>query len=209
MAAKKKRTASRKKTVTRARKSTTKRKSVKRKAVRKSAKRKAVSRKSTRTAKKAFTRKPIRKSAPSRKRTVKRVIRRKTRTQKVAENYGWEIVPFVVAVVVAIVVVAQSIQSAKQLSNDGSTFTVRPTVTHMAGGCEVEDSLLREVRSVERALQRALENLEKSEQVYDSKCSADPQSDCCIKAKQNVRRDDRLVRTKIEEIQVLRMSACL
>jgi len=162
---------------------------------------------STRSVKKAFTEKRI-KNSPKSKRQPVRTIRRKTHTQKIAANYGWEIVPFVVAVVVAIVVVAQSMQSARQL-NEGGAFTIRPTVTHMAGGCEIEGAILIEVRSAERALRRALENLEDSEEFYNWECSVDPQGDKCITAKKDVRRDDRIVRTKIEEIQVLRMAACL
>ena len=110
---------------------------------------------------------------------------------------------------VAIVVVAQSMQSARELSNGDGTFTIRPTVTHMAGGCEIEGSILREIRSAERALQRSLENLESSEERYGWECSANPGSNECSTAKKDVRRDDRVVRTKIEEIQVLRMTACL
>ena len=151
-----------------------------------------------------------------RKTTKKRSTNKKPRrTKKVnaLRTNTWELVPFVVAVIIAIIVVAQSMESAqRERIKNGSSLKLMEggTPTHMAAeDCELVGAPLRELKSSERALQRTMQSLDEAETLYQWECSTQANDPECMNAKRSLRRENRLVKQKIQETQLMRIQACL
>jgi len=136
-----------------------------------------------------------------------KAVHTKKRTHKRESVSGWEIVPFVVAVVVAIVVILQSVDSAKESRNGGDDMgAIR---THMAAGCDIEGGKLREVRGRERALARSIELLAEAQYQYDWDCSSEPNGILCAHARDNLQKVSILLQEQSIELEKTRMEACL
>ena len=130
-------------------------------------------RKSTATKSKKVCRKTCAKK--TRKSTTKKRVTRKSSNQ-----FDWEIVPFVIAVVVAIIVVMQSMQSAEYFKNGGNSESLQGPLYHMAGGCVVDEGTVRRIRASERGISRAIKN-----------------------------GDSELAAKKIKELRKIKIEACL
>lgn len=146
-----------------------------------------------------------RKSSTAKSKTMRRTHGKRRVVQEGAS--GWEIVPFVIAVIVAIVVIVQSIDSATEtFPRLGGATALR---THMTAGCEVTGAALREIRGSERGVERSMALLEEAQHQVDWDCSSDPRGSLCTNAKENLQRVSLLVQEEQHNLEQVRIEACL
>lgn len=121
---------------------------------------------------------------------------------------GWEIVPFLVAVIVAIVVIIQSIDP---VLNDIKVYRNEKAVRmHMAAGdCAMDGGTLREVRGKERAVERSIALLTDAQSQLDWDCSTDSRGSLCVHAKVNLEKVTDLVLKGQRELDQARIESCM
>ncbi|HLC75729.1 MAG TPA: hypothetical protein VJB82_01230 [Candidatus Peribacterales bacterium] len=156
-----------------------------------------------------MTKKRTSKAASGKKKVMKRKIVRHTPTKRSTRTEGasgWEIVPFVIAVVVAIVVIVQSIDSATESLPRSGGAALR---THLSAGCDVSGAALRKIRGSERGVERGMALLEDTQHQVDWDCSTDPHGRLCNKAKENLQEVNILVQEEINNLEQVRIEACL
>ena len=117
-------------------------------------------------------------------------------------------VPFVVAVIVAIVVVMQSVDSAQD-QRGANTFSILPAPRHMAADCMLDGATLRGILSAERGAERARLHLESAQDLLSWDCTIDPQSATCEEARTARSKAEDILRVKLQEIQALTVEACI
>jgi len=133
---------------------------------------------------------------------------RSRRRKEEANSYGWEIVPFLVAVIVAIVVIVQSIDPVlndMKIYRDG-----RAARMHMAAGdCANDGGTFREIRGKERAVERSIGLLTEAQEQLDWDCGMDPRGSICTHAKANLEKVTDLVLQEQRELDQARVESCL
>lgn len=145
------------------------------------------------------------------RKTAKRVSKVKhARSRRKADtnSYGWEIVPFLVAVIVAIVVIIQSIDPVlndMKMYRDGRTARM-----HMAAGdCASDGGTMREIRGKERAVDRSIDLLTEAQSQLDWDCSIDARGSLCTHAKANLEKVTDLVLQEQRELDQARVESCM
>lgn len=125
-----------------------------------------------------------------------------------AEGYGWEVIPFAIAILVSVVVIVQSMGAARDMPIQPRN-NLEITTMHSAAPCNPTGAPLVELRVSERAYNRTLELLEDAQIQYDWDCSVDAQGKLCSNAKENLQRVNDLLGDQSEEFQAKRIEACL
>ncbi len=128
--------------------------------------------------------------------------------RKDTNSYGWEIVPFLVAVIVAIVVIVQSIDPV--LSDMKAYRDGRAIRMHMAAGdCAADGGTLREIRGKERAVDRSIDLLTEAQGQLDWDCGMDAGGSLCAHAKANLEKVTNLVLKEQRELDQARVESCM
>lgn len=170
------------------------------------------------TSKRKATRKTVARRTCTRKRTCKRTSRK----NQTNEAYGWEILPFVVAVIVAFIVVIQSMSSVQSeltfsptggrgrtMAPSGTMHFAAPQYHGASDGCVVDGATHRQIQAAERALARGLDLLQDAQLTQDWDCSTDPRGTLCKSAKANLEHMQSVVQDLSGEYQEVQIGACL
>ena len=156
-----------------------------------------------------MTKKRIAKTTPRKGKVARRTVTKRKRSRRMNEAQGasgWEIIPFVIAVIIAIIVIVESIDSATDTLPRPTETALR---THMTAGCEVSGVALREIRGSERGVERGMALLEEAQHQIDWDCSTDPHGSLCSHAKVNLQKVNMLLQEEIISLQKARIEACL
>ena len=178
--------------------------------------------KKKRTTRSTSKRKATKKTVARRTCTSKRTCKRRTKKNQVNEAYGWEILPFVVAVIVAFIVVIQSMSSVQseltfeptggrgRTMAPGSTMHfAAPSYHGVSDGCVIDGATHRQIQAAERALARGLDLLQDAELTHDWDCTTDPRGTLCKSAKDNLEHMQNVVQDLSGEYQKVQIEACL
>ncbi len=133
----------------------------------------------------------------------------RARSRKARENAnGWEIVPFVLAVIIAIVVIIQSMDAVEK-EMDVRQMGKLSFRAHPAAECNADGAMLREIRAKERAVARSISLLEEAQHQFDWDCSTDSHGSLCTHAKTNLEHVHSLVQQELAELKDAREESCL